>query len=103
MNMDDLIAIDKKLASGEASRDMLIEIVNNGLALPVCFKTTAFIFIMQMTPAQIQEYAKYAHEALSFVINKDMDGLTAYLRGLGIPGSMVSILNNYVIDNPENK
>lgn len=98
MNMDDLIEIDKKLSSGEASRDLLIEIVNNGLALPVCFKTMAYVFIMQMSQAQIQEYANYAHEALGFVIKKDLDGLTNYLKDLGIPGSMVGILQRYATD-----
>lgn len=100
MKMEDLDQIDQTLASGQASRELLIEIVSNGVVLPPLAKAAVTLFITQMSEEQIQQYSKIAHESLSFVKNKDVDGLVSYLRGVGIPAPLLQVLLNYASTNP---
>lgn len=101
MNAQDLDQIDNLLITNP-SRELLIEIAQNGINLPSFAKAAVMIAIQTMTEEQIKTYAEVAHNALVFVKNKDMEGLTGYLGKVGIPAPMLQVLRNYATNNPKN-
>lgn len=92
----DLNQIETMLQAEGNPRDLLIEIISNGLFFPPMVKTLAYVAVMQMDDKKLCDFKGYAIQAIGYAKNKDLEGLERFLTAQGVPAAMVALIRPYV-------